>query len=202
MTGNFAARGPVPPPYGPYPPPSKPSKAGVWLGAIACVLATAALVVGVVAFNAARRGQATASPAMPEKQAELSERAQVFLDSADRSLCTEVGPLMKESRQAKNTFSGVGPQGSPQHRAATAKFVSETSDWANRTQQVLNERSNGSRYLTRTVQRYIDDMLLFVGTIAPDRDPEPADSQAWDLSIVDLRGPRGRCRDVGVDWWN
>jgi hypothetical protein len=139
---------------------------------------------------------------MPAKQAESAERAQLFVDSADRSLCEQVGPLMKESRQAKNTFSEVGPQGSPEQRAAIAKFVSDTRDWASRTQQVLNERSDGSRYLTRTVQRYIDDMLLFVGTVAAGRDPDPADSQAWDLSIVDLRGPRGRCRDVGVDWWN
>jgi hypothetical protein len=172
------------------------------LGAIAVVLATASLVAGLAALNTARHAQASASLAMPAKQAESAERAQLFVDSADRSLCDEVGPLMKESRQAKNTFSGVGPQGSPEHRAAIAKFVSDTRDWASRTQQVLNERSDGSRYLTRTLQRYIDDMLLFVGTVAPDRDPDPADSQAWDLSIVDLRGPRGRCRDVGVDWWN
>ena len=56
MTGNFPVGGPIPPSYGPvYPPPPKPSRAGVWLGSIACVLAAAALVVGVVALVTAQR---------------------------------------------------------------------------------------------------------------------------------------------------
>lgn len=161
---------------------------------LAVLLGVSALVLSIVGLN---RGPEPTPPA-PAAQAEPH---QIFIDDADESLCEAVGPLLKESRTMKNTYSNIGAQGSPEQRAAIPKFITDTQNWAERTQEVLNQHSEPPRFLTRTVQRYVDDMLLFVGNISPDRDPDPADSQAWDLSIVDLRGARGRCRDLGVDWW-
>src|SRR5689334_9565762 len=84
MTGNFPGGGPFPPAFGPgYPvsQPPKPSRAGVWLGAIACVLATAALVVGVMALVTVRREHAPAEkqevPQAEPHELRLAEKQEV-----------------------------------------------------------------------------------------------------------------------------
>jgi len=161
---------------------------------MAVVIALVSLVLSSIAIV---RVSAVIRPPVVQDTGEQ----QTFIDDADEALCEAIGPLLSESRTMKNAFADVGPQGSAQQRAAIPKFVADTREWAQQAQAVLNDHSDPPRHLTRTIQRYIDDMLLFVDNIAPDRDPDPADSEAWDLSIVDLRGPRGRCRDVGVDWW-
>ncbi|MDT5098811.1 MAG: hypothetical protein QOC76_2548 [Mycobacterium sp.] len=199
-SGPPPATGPgnIPRPPGNFGPSSAPSRARTGLLASGVILG---VLLGIAALVLSAIGITRGPEPRPPQQTNQAEPERLFVDDADKALCEDVGPLMKESRTMKNTFSDAGPQGSPEQRAVIAKFVFDTRNWADRTQKVLNDHSSPPRYLTRTVQRYVDDMLLFVGNISADRDPESADSQAWDLSIVDLRGPRGRCRDVGVDWW-
>src|SRR6185312_383489 len=106
MTGNFPGTGPVPAPSGPMfspPPPPKPSRAGVWLGSVACVLAAAALVVGVVALVTARHDR-TQSGAPPSKPAD----SQLFVVGDDREFCDAMGPLMRESSDSRNSLQRSG----------------------------------------------------------------------------------------------
>src|SRR5689334_14734088 len=108
MTGNFPAGGPVPPGFGPGYPVSqrpKPSRAGVWLGAIACVLAAAALVVGVVALYEPATAAIASSPPTAPPQLIADE---IFIDEADKPLCEDIGPLMREETDRTNTFLDLG----------------------------------------------------------------------------------------------
>jgi len=162
---------------------------------LAVLFGAAALILSIV--NANRSPEAPPPPDVSKVEAQ-----QLLNDDADRSLCLAIGPLMKESSATKNAFTAAGVQGSPEQRAAIPKFVSDTHDWAGRAQEVLNEHATPPRYLTRTLQRYIDDMLLFVENISPDRGPDPLDNPTWELSLIDLGGPLGRCGALGVGWWN
>ncbi|MGH3677807.1 MAG: hypothetical protein ACRDU5_19150, partial [Mycobacterium sp.] len=86
-------------------------------------------------------------------------------------------------------------------KAAIPKFVSDTNDWAQRIQEVLNENANPPRYLTRVLQGYIDDTTMFLVTLAPDRDASKYETPIYDLSIMDYAGILGRCADLDAGWW-
>jgi len=107
---------------------------------------------------------------------------------------------MKESDQTKRAFTDAGEAGSPQRAAAIPKFKSDTLDWANRLQKVLNEHSDPPRYLTRTVQEYIDGMLLYTENIYEDRQPDVFDKATWDSANVAYGGPLATCQKLGAMW--
>jgi len=197
MTGNFPVGGPVPPGFGPvYPPPPKPSRAGVWLGSVACVLAAAALVVGVVALVTAQR-----EPASLPKQDNPGRLAEkVFVPEADKALCTKIGPLMRAETERANAFLATGDPDSPERREAIPKFKAETLQWANQIQAVLNEDADSPRYLTRTLQQYVDGMLLYSENMYPDKEPDAYDNTTYDSAAVYYGGPLGTCHRVGVRW--
>jgi hypothetical protein len=109
---------------------------------------------------------------------------------------------MRESEDTRNAFQRTGAPGTPERNAAIPSFVSDTHDWANRVQNVLNEHAEPPRYLIRTLQRYIDDALLYAENISPDRPPSKYETQIYDLSIMDYGGPVGRCADLDAGWWN
>jgi hypothetical protein len=132
MAGSFPVGGPVPPPYGPgYPPPPKPSRAGVWLGSIACVLAAAGLVVGVMALASARYGSAAGQ----DERGFVAEK--IFIPDADKKLCTKIGPLMRPETDRANEFLAIGDPNSSERKAAIPSFKAETLDWANQVQAIL-----------------------------------------------------------------
>ncbi len=56
------------------------------------------------------------------------------------------------------------------------------------------------RYLTRTLQQYIDGMLLYSENLQDDRAPDPYDNTAYDSAIVALGGPLATCYKVGAGW--
>jgi hypothetical protein len=87
--------------------------------------------------------------------------------AADKALCQAIGPLMKENDDRSNAFLASGQPGTPERDAPLPKFVSGTQDWARRTQQVLDAHANPPRFTTRALQRYIDDMQLFVASVRP-----------------------------------
>lgn len=197
MTGNFPVGGPVPPSFGPgYPPPLKQSRAGVWLGSIACVLATVALVVGVTALVTA---QEESSPA-PKTAEPKGLAEELLVPDADRPLCQAIAPLMKEQTERGNAFLAAGAPESTERKAAIPRFKAETLGWAAEVQALLNSHSNPPRYLTRTLQGYVDGMLLYSENMYQDKESDAYDNTTYDSAAVYYGGPLGACFKVGVRW--
>ena len=134
---------------------------------VAVLLAAAALVVALV------NGNGKASPAPGPTQSASPEPAEVLVDDADRDLCLAIGPLMNESQDTRNAFQRFGPPESPENeklRSRSLLAIRATGRVEHK--HVLNEHSEPPRFLTRTFQRYIDDTMLYVVSLAPDRDLE------------------------------
>ncbi len=156
---------------------------------LAILLAVAALVVAVVSM-VGQSTPGTASSAPADAQASTA---------ADRALCQAIGPLMKENDDRGNAFLATGDAGSPERDAALPKFVTDTQDWARRTQQALDAHANPPRLSTRSLQRYIDDMQLFVASVRPGPGTQ-YDEAAWTDSIVAYGGPLATCQALGIGW--
>jgi hypothetical protein len=196
MTGNFPSGSPIPPAFGPvYPVPPKQSRAGVWLGAIACVLAAAALSVGVVSIvTAQHRPARIASPQIPKAVEQL------FVPDADKKLCESISPLMREETDKTRIFTSTGGPDSPERLSAIPQYKIDMLNWADRIQPVLNRHSQPPRYLTRTLQNYVDGVLLYSENMYQDRGADPFDDDAYTSAVVFYGGPLGACWKVGVRW--
>jgi hypothetical protein len=110
----------------PYPPRMRRRVGPVAVGmALTFALAVAALVVGLVALT---RQPTSATPAGAPSNPQVSS-------ADDKALCQAIAPLMKENDDRSNAFLATGQAGSPERDAALPKFVSDTRDWARRTQQ-------------------------------------------------------------------
>jgi hypothetical protein len=177
-----------------YAGPTQSGRRGV-LGTVGVVLAilvaVAALIVAIVALNK------EAPPPAPTPAA--AAPSQALRPDADRKLCEAIAPLMKENDDRSNAFLATGQPGSPEQDAALPKFVTDTQDWARRTQQALDADANPPRLLTRSLQRYIDDMQLFVASVRPGPGTK-YDEAAWTDSIVAYGGPLAICQALGVQW--
>lgn len=189
LSGPSAPNIPPGPPH--VAPPSRPSRLGILLGVLAVGLAAAALVVSLV-----RKPEAPAAP--PTTPAPAAATAQIFNQDADKSLCEAIAPLMKENEDRGKQFTAL-EAGSPEQGAAIPGYRSFVEDWARRTQDVLNEYAEPSRYLTRTLQQFIDDKLLYVEMVQPGH-VDKFDAPTWQQAAIDYGGPLGRCRDVGITW--
>ena len=155
---------------------------------LAVALAITALVVALVALGHKPPPAASAAP--------VSAQATT---AADKALCQAIGPLMKENDDRSNAFLGTGAAGSPERDAALPKFVTDTQDWAHRTQQVLDTHANPPRFMTRALQRYVDDMQLFVASVRPGPGTQ-YDESAWTDSIEAYGGPLATCQALGISW--
>ena len=177
------------PPYGR---PTRTGRRGILAAGVvlAILLAVAALIVAIVALT--EEPPPAAAPQTPPSQ-------QGPTTDADRKVCEAIAPLMKENDDRSNAFLGTGQPGSPEQDAALPKFVTDTQDWARRTQQVLDANANPPRLLTRTLQRYVDDMQLFVASVRPGPGTK-YDEAAWTDSIVAYGGPLATCQALGVQW--
>ena len=158
---------------------------------LALLIAIAALVVAIVAL--------TKEPPPPVQTPAATPTQQAPTTDVDRKLCQAIAPLMKENDDRSNAFLATGQPGSPEQDAALPKFVTDTQDWARRTQQVLDANANPPRLLTRSLQRYIDDMQLFVASVRPGAGTK-YDEAAWTDSIVAYGGPLATCQALGVQW--
>jgi hypothetical protein len=158
---------------------------------LAVLLAAAALIVAIVALTEEPPPAASTAAPPPSQQGPTTD--------ADRKLCQAIGPLMKENDDRSNAFLGTGQPGSPEQDAALPKFVTDTQGWARRTQQVLDANANPPRLLSRTLQRYIDDMQLFVASVRPGAGTK-YDEAAWTDSIVAYGGPLATCQALGIRW--
>jgi hypothetical protein len=157
---------------------------GVGIG-LAVALAAVALVVSLTRGSGASAEPTTVQPDLVQ---------------ADRSLCQAIEPLIKESSSRKNAFVALGRTGTPERDAGIPEFVRETKDWIERSQGVLDSHAEPPRYLTRTLQRYIDDMRLYAASLRPGPAAD-ADTAAWTDSLVALSGPFEVCGDLGVELW-
>ncbi len=203
--GASPPRGGAQPPVPTNPAPQWPHQAGeiqqrrgilVPVGVIVAVLlAAAALAVALI-----DNGNGSSTP--PPTLEPTADAVHLLDDAADRSLCLAIGPLMRESEDTRNAFQRTGAPGSPERNTALPKFVRDTHDWADRVQEVLNDHAKPPRYLVRTLQRYIDDALLYAENISADRPPSKYETQIYDLSIMDYGGPVGRCADLDAGWWD
>jgi hypothetical protein len=161
---------------------------------LAILLAVAALIVAIVALT-----EEPPPAAMPAAMPTAPPSQQGPTTDVDRKVCEAIAPLMKENDDRSNAFLGTGQPGSPEQDAALPKFVTDTQDWAVRTQQVLDANANPPRLLTRTLQRYVDDMQLFVASVRPGPGTK-YDEAAWTDSIVAYGGPLATCQALGVQW--
>ena len=106
---------------------------------------------------------------------------------------------MRERDKADNAFQAL-PAGSAERSAAIPGYKAGVQDWAGRLEAVLASRAQPDRYLTRTLQRYIDDKLLYAQNIYPNKPSDPFDKPTWDAGVVDYGGALGRCNQLGLVW--
>ena len=163
---------------------------------LAIAIAIAALIVALV------RGGDTSAPATPTAQPSASSTAAPSSDTsaADKALCESIAPLMKESSTRKNAFTDLGPDGSPQRDAGLQTFRDETQDWVTRAQAALDEHADPPRFLTRTLQRYIDDMRMLSSNLRPGPITN-SNAAGWSDSVFALAGPFEVCGKLGVPLW-
>src|SRR5262249_31329563 len=119
---------------------------------------------------------------------------------ADKALCEAIAPLVKESDAEAKAFVALGHTGTPERDAGIPTYVAQSLDWVNRAQAVLDTHLTPPRYLTRSLQRYIDDIHAYAGNIRPGPATD-TDNAAWSDSLVALSGPYQVCGDLGVPLW-
>jgi hypothetical protein len=188
----------APPPPWPRQPVAKQPRRGFLLPigvALAVLLSAAALVVSLM------KGSGQTSSAPTATQSAKPEPTQVFVDVADREVCQAMGPLMRESSDARKAFTNSGAPNTPERKAAIPQFVTDSYDWGRRAQDILNQHSDPPRFLTRNFQRYIDHTLMYAEGLSPDRDSSIFENQLYDFGVIDLSGLIGRCSEVDAPWW-
>ena len=203
--GGYSAP-PAPPGFLPAPPPAPPGYPrpaaygprprrfrGVLAGlgiVVAIALAAAALVVSLTNTHETPAAQ----PAPPSTNQPVSTTA------ADRALCEAIAPLMRESADRGKAFVNLGHTGTPERDAGIPSFASDTNNWAQRAQDVLDAHSAPPRYLTRMLQRFVDDRRAYAASLQPGPATD-ADGAAWNDSLVAASGPYQVCGDLGVPLW-
>jgi hypothetical protein len=162
---------------------------------VAIVLAVAAVIVALV------RGGESSGPTTPTAQPTTSSTPTAGdTSAADKALCEAIAPLIKESSARKNAFTSLGPSGSPDRDAGLPKFVTDTQDWVQRAQQVVDQHADPPRYFTRTLQRYVDDMRMLAANLRPGPATE-SNTAGWTDSVFALAGPFEVCGDLGIPLW-
>ncbi len=201
--GQYTAHAPhfqSTPPTGPTSPVAHPastaakgSKLATAAAMTALLVATVALVVAIVAVNRANSPQAnSASP--PTTSAPTTDTA-----DADRTLCTTAGPLLRERADIGKAFVNTGESGSPERDSAIPKFRERVESWASRIQPILDTNRSADSFLGRTLQRMVDDTLLYAESIRPGTATD-YDKLAWNDSVVAYGGPFFKCHQLGVTW--
>jgi hypothetical protein len=160
---------------------------------LAVLLGVAALVLSFIGLT--RSPEAQPPPDMPQAQPQ-----DLFVDGPDKALCEVIAPLMREQSDRTRNFQNLGEAASPERLGAIPQYKADTLDWAKRIESLLNEHAEPPRYLTRTLQRYIDGMLLYSENMYAERGPDSFDNTTYESAIVDYGGPLGTCYKVGVKW--
>ena len=194
--GSYMPPGSYPPP--PQPPPPPP-KRGLLITAglvTAILLATAALVVGIIAIS---RPTATTSAIPVPPSGSPTTSAATDTTAADRNLCEAVGPLLRESDETGKAFVNLGQSGTPARDAGIPGYEASVLDWVKRIQPVLDSHSEADPFLRRTLQRMVDDIRIYATSIRPGPETAP-DAAAWNDASVAYGGPFDVCHRLGVQW--
>ncbi|MFA4085217.1 hypothetical protein ONA92_26345 [Mycobacteroides salmoniphilum] len=182
-------------------PPGNPRPSGpiaLWTAiAVLAIGLVGSLIFSIVTLNKVTTAQ-TSSPATTTVTAPVATPV-LFDDVADRSLCAAIPDLMRERDTADQNYQALPPSGSPERRAALPAYKQGMEDWARRLQKVIQDHSNPDRYLTRTLQRYVDDKLLYSQNIYKDK-ADRFDGATWDTGVVSYGGALGRCNQLGLVW--
>jgi hypothetical protein len=161
----------------------------------AILLATAALVVGIIAIS---RPTASA-PANRTPPSGSPTATATDTSAADRKLCEDVGPLLRESDETGKNFVNLGQTGTPARDAGIPAYQASVSDWVKRIQPILDSHAEVDPFLTRTLQRMVDDIRIYAVSIQPGPATD-ADTAAWNDATVAYGGPIDICHEVGVSW--
>ena len=175
------------------PTPPRRSKGLAAAVAAAIVLATAALVVGIVDLTR------SSTPGAPAASAPTTSVSPADTTAANRALCNAIAPLMAEDDQRANAWIATGAPGTPARDTALPKFRTDTEDWAHRVQDVQNAHLNAEPFLKRTLQRFIDDRVLLVRNMRPGP-AKQYDDEAWSDSMTAYGGPLSVCGGLGIKW--
>ena len=208
MTSPYVAPSGMPHPQpGPYlprhsyaqpPQPPPPRKRGLLMTiglATAILLATAALVVGIIAISR----PTTTTSATPAPPSGSPTATATDTSAADRQLCKGVGPLLRESNETGKAFVNLGNPGTPARDAGIPDYQASVLDWVKRIQPVLDSHNEADPFLRRTLQRMVDDIRIYATSIRPGPETAP-DAAAWNDASVAYGGPFDVCHRLGVQW--
>lgn len=197
--GPFGAGAPPAPPqpYGWKPAPARAPRGRILPIAVAAaiLLSAAALVVGVIALT-------RPTPAPPKAPAVATQVHPTASPEANRAFCTDIAPLMTESNKTAQAYSRLGPANTPTWKAGVPTFIRETKSWVTRIQPVVESHGDADPFLTRSMQRFIDDRRYLIADLEAGDGQEwlPYDQTNWNDSLSALSGPLSACFDLGVKW--
>lgn len=179
---------------GPPLPPRRGGKLSSIGIVVAVVLSAAALVVGIVALVRQPGPSLTATPTPAPVTSPAGDTS-----AADKALCEKVGPLLREALDNGRRFVALGDPGTPARDAGITAYRDEVEGWARRVQDVMDADAAPQRFLTRTLQSFVDLSRLYAGNVRPGPE-KPTDAEAWDAGTIALGGPWETCRALGVTW--
>jgi hypothetical protein len=162
---------------------------------VAVLIAVAALIVALV------RGGGASTPTASTSQLPTASTVTASADTtaADKALCEAVGPLLRESIDAGKNFVNLGFSGTPERDGGIPGYRAQVEEWVQRIQPVLDSHANPPRYLTRTLQEFIDYTRAYAENIRPGP-ANDTDAAAWNNRVVAYGGPFEVCHKLGVNW--
>jgi hypothetical protein len=162
---------------------------------LAIALGAAALVISLV-----KGGSATPPSSAPTTSPTVTATSSVGdTTKADRALCQAIAPLMTQADKTANDWAALGEQGTPARDGALPKFISDTKDQTKQIDDILHNHPDAQPFFRRTLQRYLDDLDLYVVNIRPGP-KQPYDSTIWADSLGAYGGPLSICQDLSVTW--
>jgi hypothetical protein len=178
------------------PPPPRRSKVMPVAIGTAIVLATAALVVGIVDLTRSTKPTEAASSAATAAPAS----APSDVAAANRALCNAIAPLMTDSNRAAKAYSSLGPAGTPTWNAGVPNFITDTKDWLGQIQPVIENHPDADPFFRRSLQRFVDDRRFLILDLEAAGPYPPYDDTIWNDSLAAGSGPLNICWDLGVKW--
>jgi hypothetical protein len=186
--------------YGPPAQQRSPSNRGRWAkawSALTLLMATAALVVGIIGLNRPTARISTTSK--PPPVVSPTTPAPIDTTAKDRALCESVAPLIRENAERGREFVNLGQTGTPERDGGIPSYARDVSHWVKTIQPILDQYADADAFLRRTLQRFIDDTRIYAESIRPGPEND-ADAAAWNDKLVAIGGPFEVCRRLGVEW--
>jgi hypothetical protein len=184
-----------PPPQQFQPPPAPRRSPLIAIGVVlAIALGAAALIVSLIHTGGSSTqsvATTTSAPVAPSGNGDTTE--------ADRTLCQAIAPLMTESNKTANDWAALGEQGTPESDGALPKFVSDTKNQTKLIRDILRTHPDVQPFFHRTLERYLDDLDLYVANVRPGP-KQPYDSSIWADSMGAYGGPLSICQKLSVTW--